>query len=801
MRSTTRNASTRLRAPDPQQHRRRRITHLLEVLALAVILVVTMVPSIAAGQDPVPNQVQGVALAHMGGYTTVSWTPVEGATDYQIARTPVDADNQPTGAEVIVGLWRPNRQVNQPFPTFADAGFNPGDRFRWNVRARFGTTAQPYSEPVYGTTTPAPGPEEFRTQFELTQAAQFTSYDSEIAWTEAIDAASDRIRVVEIGRTPQGRAINLFIIGYPAPPATAAAISAAPTSGANCNVHGNEPTGREGCFMMIRELAFSNEPWVIDVLSNATVLIVPSINGDGRAANIRGNSTGQDLNRDHARITQPETQAFAAFVRDYTPEVMVDGHEYGNNNTCDLPLLWPRHSNTAPTVHNESKEGLVEDYMYTEGAVDGWWPCPYPPEGIDGAQTFTRVNGLKNMVVTLVEARSGGGPTRPNEGNTQNNRRRKAYSHVWSIRTALEYHRDNLPAIQAAIAGGVAFQSSNTGRIVRHGDWDVQAFPAPHPGDSPPPNNPPGPSQIIDPPPCAYLLTPAQYTTVLNDSGNLAVALRTNPQQRLATHGLAVEDRPAGHVVRMRQPLRGLINILLEPNQPPAPIIGGLKLYECPSAAVAQDAIDAGAVEDTQTTATLTVLNETSEPEPLNWTVTEAAVSCDAPSDLGWVSTSATAGTTAPDSSTAITVGFAATGLTAPDVHTGVLCLSSNDAGAPVITVPVSLQVEYPVSGLPSGLDFLAAGQRNPIRFTLDGDRGTGVLATGSPTTAPVDCDTLQPTAAAARTTGGPLTYDAATDTYRFPWLVPAAWAGTCRSLNVSFDDGTTHTAYYRVRR
>ena len=51
--------------------------------------------------------------------------------------------------------------------------------------------------------------------------------------------------------------------------------------------------------MMIRQLAFSTEPWALDILSHATVLIVPSFNGDGRAANTRGNATGQDLNRDH----------------------------------------------------------------------------------------------------------------------------------------------------------------------------------------------------------------------------------------------------------------------------------------------------------------------------------------------------------------------------------------------------------------------------------------------------------------------------------------------------------------------
>lgn len=135
-----------------------------------------------------------------------------------------------------------------------------------------------------GTTLASSGPAEFLTQFETTQGAQFTSYESELDWTRRIDEASDRVRVVTIGRTALGWEINLFVIGYPAPRTTAEAISSSPTAGANCNVHGNEPTGREGCFMMIRKLAFSEDPRVIDILSNATVLIVPSINGDGRAA-------------------------------------------------------------------------------------------------------------------------------------------------------------------------------------------------------------------------------------------------------------------------------------------------------------------------------------------------------------------------------------------------------------------------------------------------------------------------------------------------------------------------------------
>lgn len=526
--------------------------------------------------------VMGLAVAPRDGYATLTWRPVSGAVEYQIERQALDAQGAPSGEAVVSGIWRPNRQIRQQSPSFADAGFIVGRRYQWRVRAVVAGAPQEWSAPVQAETRAPFGPAEFRTGFESRDGADYTSYDEEIEWTTRLAAASRRVRIVPLGKTPQGRTMNLFVIGNPAPPATAAEISNRPTAGANCNVHGNEPSGREGCFMMIRELALSNEPWVLDILANATILIVPSFNADGRANNTRGNSAGQDLNRDHARITQPESQMFARFLRDYTPEVMVDGHEYGSATTCDLPFLWPRHSNTAPSVHNMSKEGLVEGALYDAGARDGWWGCPYPPRGIDGAQTFTRVTGLKNMVTTLVEARSGGGPTRPLEtADLAANRRRKAYSQLWSIRQALAFHRANRPAIAKAIADGITFQQANTGRIVFHGDWDIAAFPAPHPGDTPPPGGAPGPDQVLDPPPCGYFLTDAQYTTKLQDSGTLPEALWTTPGDRLEAHGVRVEKRPGGYFVPLAQPLRGLINILLDEKTPPAPIVAATRVMQC----------------------------------------------------------------------------------------------------------------------------------------------------------------------------------------------------------------------------
>ena len=149
------------------------------VAVLASALTVSLLTTGTALAQEV-NQVSGVAVEQADGFASLSWDPVAGATDYQIERTPVGADDAPTGPAAIVGVWRPNRTVTPDSPTFAEAGFNPGDRFQWRVRARTGTTPHPFSAPVFDTTLPqwgnpaAPG-ESLRTQWVLTQAAQFTT--------------------------------------------------------------------------------------------------------------------------------------------------------------------------------------------------------------------------------------------------------------------------------------------------------------------------------------------------------------------------------------------------------------------------------------------------------------------------------------------------------------------------------------------------------------------------------------------------------------------------------------------------
>ena len=125
------------------------------------------------------------------------------------------------------------------------------------------------------------------------------------------------------------------------------------------------------------------------MLSRMTVLMVPSINADGRAANTRGNSTGQDLNRDHALIEQNETKGYATMLRDYTPDVGLDNHE---GDSEDLPILAARHRNVYEPLFEEGKY-MVNEWMYGAAAQSGWWMGPYSTGG-DSHEGILRNTGV-----------------------------------------------------------------------------------------------------------------------------------------------------------------------------------------------------------------------------------------------------------------------------------------------------------------------------------------------------------------------------------------------------------------------
>ena len=100
-------------------------------------------------------------------------------------------------------------------------------------------------------------------------------------------------------------------------------------------------------------------------------------------------------------------------------------------------------------------------------------------------------------------------------------------------------------------------------------------------------------------------------------------------------------------------------------------------------------------------------------------------------------------------------------------------------------------------------LNKMKAGAAVPVKFSLGGDFGLDIFAEGSPTVSVVSCanpivDTIEQTVAAGT---AQLTYDASTNRYTYVFKTMKSWAGTCRQLELTFSDGSSHSAVFQFTK
>jgi hypothetical protein len=149
-----------------------------------------------------------------------------------------------------------------------------------------------------------------------------------------------------------------------------------------------------------------------------------------------------------------------------------------------------------------------------------------------------------------------------------------------------------------------------------------------------------------------------------------------------------------------------------------------------------------------------------------------------------------------------------ASGSTFPVGATTVTCTATDAAGnSATCTFTVTVLYNFtgffsPVSN-PPALNTVNAGRAIPVKFSLSGNKGLTILATGYPASGVINCDANAPPNEVIETvTAGnsSLNYDASSDQYIYVWKTEGAWAGTCRQLVVKLNDGSTHVANFRFR-
>lgn len=122
--------------------------------------------------------------------------------------------------------------------------------------------------------------------------------------------------------------------------------------------------------------------------------------------------------------------------------------------------------------------------------------------------------------------------------------------------------------------------------------------------------------------------------------------------------------------------------------------------------------------------------------------------------------------------------------------------------GSGVVFPVSSSSFASPVDDLPV-LNSVKAGQSVPVRFSLGGDQGLAIFAAGYPKSQQVACDSTAPVDGVEETVtagGSSLSYDAASDLYKYIWKTDRSWSGTCRQLVLGLVDGTSRRANFMFR-
>ncbi|MCA1643869.1 MAG: hypothetical protein LC785_18465, partial [Acidobacteria bacterium] len=265
---------------------------------------------------------------------------------------------------------------------------------------------------------------------------KLASWSQVVSYFQKLDAASDRVKFEELGKTTLGAPFVLATISSPAnlarldefkdiqrqlaDPRIFYRKRATPETYARqlidegktvvlitCGIHSTEVGGTLSSMLIANRLATSNDPEIYKILDETIVLLVPSLNPDGvdivkswydktLGTPYEGTSppelyhkyVGHDNNRDWYTFTQVETQLTVDKVHNvWHPQIVHDIHQQGEAGS--RLFLPPYMKPVEPNVPRQIVEGYTElgNYMAaqlrsqgfkgitTDSTYDAWTPA------------------------------------------------------------------------------------------------------------------------------------------------------------------------------------------------------------------------------------------------------------------------------------------------------------------------------------------------------------------------------------------------------------------------------------------
>ncbi|MBT8293307.1 MAG: zinc carboxypeptidase, partial [Eudoraea sp.] len=271
-----------------------------------------------------------------------------------------------------------------------------------------------------------PSPEEFL-GYEIGE--RHTRHDLIVAYLNKLAELSDRASIYEYGQTHEGRKLVILTITTPDNLANLESIKerhlaftdpGKSTSSDDSlpvfinlgyNVHGNEPSSSEAALLSAYTFVASDNPEILNYLTNAVIFIDPTINPDGRdrhtqwANSYQGNPLVADpqdaehneywpggrtnhywfdLNRDWLLAINPESRGKLKWYHEWYPNVVTDFHEMGSQSTYFFEPMKPNGS-LNPIMSKKNYEDLNNIFgNYFAKALDSIGSLYFTKEAFDG---------------------------------------------------------------------------------------------------------------------------------------------------------------------------------------------------------------------------------------------------------------------------------------------------------------------------------------------------------------------------------------------------------------------------------
>ncbi len=289
-----------------------------------------------------------------------------------------------------------------------------------------------------------PSPEEFF-GFKMGEDRKLARWDKIVEYFKLLDERSNRIKVLELGKTNEGNPFLLAIITSPGnmekleyyrnisrrlaypfdlsdDEARRLAREGRAVMAISGSIHASEVSGTQMLVELAYELATRNDELIKEILDRVIILMFPCLNPDGQimvvdwynkylGTDYEGSPLpwlyhkycGHDNNRDAFMLTQPESKCFAKIVyRDWIPQVYVDHHQMGWTGARFFisPEMDPIYPDIDPLVWREIQ--FIGTYAASRLAMKGFKGVetysPYTPDFIGAFQTITNYMNIAGLL-------------------------------------------------------------------------------------------------------------------------------------------------------------------------------------------------------------------------------------------------------------------------------------------------------------------------------------------------------------------------------------------------------------------